>query len=90
MNVFKENGFEYVMVPFEADWQLAYMLNSGIIHVIATPHSDYGALCSNPCLLLNVTEDMKGWICHSDGSVLRGDSDSICIKGERKGDQYLT
>eukprot|EP00986_Skeletonema_menzelii_P017709 scaffold21297_cov69-Skeletonema_menzelii.AAC.2 len=36
MQIFDENDIKYVVAPFEADWQLAYMYSQGIINAIET------------------------------------------------------
>ena len=60
MRVFRENDVQFVVAPFEADWQLAYMLNVGLVHAIASTDSDFWALLDAPCLLINLsTGDLK-------------------------------
>ena len=39
--VLKLDGIKCIFAPFEADWQLAYMYNIGVIHAIDTTESDY-------------------------------------------------
>ena len=62
MQVFYENGIDYVVAPFEADWQLAYMYREGIIDAIETKDADYWALLDEPCCLLEVnSSNLKGY-----------------------------
>ena len=41
IDVLCENDVPFIVAPFEADWQLAYMANKGTIHAIATTDSDF-------------------------------------------------
>mmetsp|Transcript_36542 Transcript_36542/g.62233 ORF Transcript_36542/g.62233 Transcript_36542/m.62233 type:complete len:227 (+) Transcript_36542:262-942(+) len=60
INVLKEHDINYVVSPFEADWQLSYMFNLGLIQAIDSTDSDYWALLQKPYLLLDVnTTDLK-------------------------------
>ena len=64
MRVCDDQGLDYVVAPFEADWQLAYMYNIGLVDAIKTTDSDYWALIDHPCYLLNMnSSNMKAWIC---------------------------
>eukprot|EP00986_Skeletonema_menzelii_P018697 scaffold26680_cov210-Skeletonema_menzelii.AAC.1 len=78
MQLFDDNGIKYVVAPFEADWQLAYMHSVGIIDAIETRDSDFWALLEEPCCLLDVnSSDLKGYLCFSEGCSLRGSHDSM-------------
>ena len=69
MRIFDDNDIKYVVAPFEADWQLAYMYSQGIINAIETKDSDFWALLDQPCCLLEVnSSDLKGYLCLSEGS----------------------
>ena len=82
MKVFTEDGIDFVVAPFEADWQLAYMYNNGIINAIDTTDSDHWALIDDPCLLLNVNvSDLKAHVCFGNNCMLRGQELSTQSKG---------
>ena len=82
MQLFDDNGIKYVVAPFEADWQLAYMYSQGIIDAIETTDSDFWALLDHPCCLMNMnSSDLKGYLCYSDGCSLIGSNDSIQTRG---------
>ncbi|KAL7457783.1 hypothetical protein ACHAWC_009318 [Mediolabrus comicus] len=78
MQIFDDNDIKYVVAPFEADWQLAYMYSQGIINAIETKDSDFWALLDQPCCLLEVnSSDLKGYLCFSEGCSLIGSNDSM-------------
>ncbi len=78
MQILDDNGIKYVVAPFEADWQLAYMYSQGIIDAIETTDSDFWALLDYPCCLMEVnSSDLKGYLCYSEGCSLLGFNDSI-------------
>ena len=82
MQIFDDNGIEYVVAPFEADWQLAHMYFKGIINVIETTDSDFWALLEHPCCFMNVNStDLKGYLCRSEGCSLLGSNVSIQESG---------
>jgi hypothetical protein len=82
MQIFDDNDIKYVVAPFEADWQLAYMYSEGIIDAIETKDSDFWALLDHPCCLLDVNStDLKGHICFSEGCSLRGSHESMQARG---------
>lgn len=82
MQIFDENDIKYVVAPFEADWQLAYMYSEGIIDVIDTTDSDLWALLDDPCCFMEVNStDMRGYLCLSEGCSLIGSNDSMQKNG---------
>ena len=72
LNVMRENDIPFVVAPFEADWQLAYMFHKKIIHAIATTDSDFWALLDYPCILFNLSADLKAFVAAS-GSIHKAD-----------------
>ena len=54
IRVLRDNDIPFVVAPFEADWQLAYLFNIGQIHCIASRDTDFWALVDSPCLLMNL------------------------------------
>jgi len=82
MQIFDDNDIKYVVAPFEADWQLAYVYSEGIIDAIETKDADFWALLDHPCCLLDVNStDLKGHICFSEGCSLRGSHESMQARG---------
>ena len=92
MRLLNDNGIDYIVAPFEADWQLAYMFVIGLIHVIDTTDSDYWGLLDNPCVTLNQNRsDHKAHICRSEGCALLSseDNNSIQSVGNVKGIPFI-
>jgi len=82
MQIFDENDIKYVVAPFEADWQLAYMYSQGIINAIETTDSDFWALLDHPCCLMEVNStDLRGYLCYSEGCSLIGSNVSMQQSG---------
>lgn len=52
MRMFRENDIPFVVAPFEVDWQLACLLNIGLIHVIVSTNSAFWALNDHMRLLM--------------------------------------
>ena len=63
MWILRENDVPFVVAPFEADWQLAYMSNLGLIQGIISTDSDYWALIDHPCLISYLSpNDLKALV----------------------------
>ena len=80
IRTFQENGIAYIVAPFEADWQIAYMYNIGLVHAIITTDSDFWALLDSPCVFMNLTTtDLSTHILLGRGCLLAG-SDPCLVR----------
>jgi len=81
MRAFDENGIPYIVSPYEADPQLAYTLNIGLIHAIISTDSDFWALNDNPCVIMDLnTTNLKAHICIDQGSDLSWAGDPLSVQ----------
>ena len=68
MTAFDENDIDYLVAPYEADWQIAYLHSEGLVHGIITTDSDYWALIDDPCVIYNLSVATKeAHVCLGDG-----------------------
>ena len=64
MSVLKQKSVYFLVAPFEADHQIAYMCNMGLVDGVISTDGDFWALINDPCVILAISwSKMEGSIC---------------------------